>query len=94
MFKVKNKACPAPIHEMFKFENGKWIIPKIRTERMGRETLRYFGPIIWNLLPDEIKSAETLNSFTDKIKKWKPQGCTCRLCQTWIHGVGRVNVAN
>ena len=40
MFKVKNKLCPFPIQEMFKFENGKWIIPKIRTERTGKETLR------------------------------------------------------
>ena len=94
MFKVKNKLCPFPIQEMFKFENGKWIIPKIRTERMGKEALRYFGPIVWNLLPNEIKSSETLNSFKSKIKTWKPQGCTCRLCQTWIYGVGRVNVVN
>ena len=56
MFKVKNNVCPAPIQEMFKFENGKWIIPKIRTERMGRKTLRYFGPTIWNLLPDEMET--------------------------------------
>ncbi len=79
---------------MFKFENGKWILPKIRTERMGRETLRYSGPITWNLLPDEIKSAKTLESFTNKIKTWKPQGCTCRLCKTWLDGVGYVNVVN
>ena len=93
MFKVKNKLCPTPIQEMFKFENGHWILPKIRTEHMGRETLRYSGPITWNLLPDEIKSAETLKSFEDKIKSWKPEGCPCKLCKLFIHGVGYVNVA-
>ena len=93
MFKVKNKLCPTPIQEIFKFQNGKFILPKIRTERMGRETLRYSGPITWNLVPAEIKSAKTLQSFTNKIKKWKPQGCTCRLCTLFVKGVGFVNVA-
>ena len=62
--------CPAPIQEMFKFQNGNFILPKIRTERMGRETLRYSGPITWNLVPDEIESEKTLESFTDKIIRY------------------------
>ena len=95
MFKVKNKLCPTPIQEIFtenenncNFGNGDWIIPKIRTENNGKETLRYRGPITWNLLPAEIKSAKTLQSFKDKIITWKPQGCTCRLCKVFIRDVG------
>ena len=98
MFKVKNKLCPTPIQEIFtenendcNFENGDWIIPKIRTENNGKETLRYRGPITWNLLPAEIKSAKTLQSFKDKIITWKPQGCTCRLCKVYIRNFGFLN---
>ena len=46
MFKVKHNLCPKPIQELFKQNaNGNWIIPKIRTEHNGKETLRYRGPL-------------------------------------------------
>ena len=68
MFKVKHNLCPEPVQELFnQNENGKWIIPKVRTENYGKETVRYRGPVTWNLLPVEIKSAKTLKSFKDQI---------------------------
>ena len=97
MFKVKNNLCPTPIQELFLEKkndnenedvNRDWVLPNIRTEHMGRETLRYTGPLVWNLLPAEIKSAKTLQSFKDKVSKWKPEGCTCRLCKVYIKDVG------
>ena len=70
MLKVKHKLCPVPVQELFnQNEEGKWIIPKIRTENYGKETLRYRGPVTWNLLPMEIKSTKTLKSFEDQIVK-------------------------
>ena len=70
MFKVKHKLCPVPVQDLFnQNEEGKWIIPKIRTENYGKETLRYRGPVTWNLLPMEIKSTKTLKSFEDQIVK-------------------------
>ena len=104
MYKVKNNLCPAPIKEIFRENkneinlrgnrNGDWVIPKVRTVNNGLETIRYRGPLTWNLLPNELRSLETLESFKTKIKQWKPQGCTCRLCQTYIEGVGFVNGVN
>ena len=92
MFKVKHNLCPKPVQEIFKQnENGDWVIPKIRTENYGKETLRYRGPITWNLLPLEIKSAKTLKSFEEQIVKWKPRNCTCRLCKTYVKNVGFIN---
>ena len=68
MYKVKNGLCPLPVQKIFALkasiplrsnENGEnWIIPKVRTEQRGIETLRYRGPLTWNLLPDDIKSAD------------------------------------
>ena len=89
MFKVKNELCPKPIQEIFeKNEKGNWIIPKVRTENNGKETLRYRGPITWNLVPPEIKSIESLELFKDAITKWKPQRCTCKLCKIYVKDVG------
>jgi hypothetical protein len=100
MYKVKHKLCPAPIQEIFR-ENenapnlrmdGDWVVPKARTVNYGIETIRYRGPVTWNLLPKEIKSLETLESFKENIKKWKPQGCTCRLCKIFITKLGYVEI--
>ena len=99
MYKVKNGLCPLPVQNIFTLkdnnrslrnnENGEnWIIPKVRTERRGIETLRYRGPLTWNLLPDDIKSAETLEKFHSKISEWKPQGCSCKRCNPFYQGLG------
>ena len=91
MFKVKNNLCPKPIQDIFKQNiNDNWIIPKVRTETNGKETLRYRGPTIWNLIPDEIRSAKNLESFKAKVSKWKPEGCTCKLCKTYIKDIGYI----
>ena len=74
MFKVKNKLCPIPVQNLFRFENGRFIIPRVRTEHKGKESLRYRGPVTLNLLPDDIKSSQRLQIFEDKIRSWKPQG--------------------
>ena len=34
----------------------------------GLETLRHLGPRIWNIIPLEIREAETLSLFKSKIK--------------------------
>ena len=99
MYKVKNGLCPLPVQNIFTLsdndialrskENGEnWIIPKVRTEHKGIESLRYRGPLTWNLLPDDIKSAETLNIFHEKISKWKPEGCSCKRCNPFYQGLG------
>ena len=99
MYKVKNGLCPRPVQDIFtridqntnvrSKENGEnWIIPKVRTEHRGIETLRYRGPFTWNLLPDEIKSADTVEKFQSKISEWKPQGCTCKRCSPYYKDLG------
>ena len=91
MYKVKNNLCPKPFRDLFSIKtNGKgFVLPKIRTVNMGEETVRYRGPKTWDMVPDEIKEAETLDIFKHRIKKWKPTGCTCRLCTVFVKGLGR-----
>ena len=96
MYKVKHNLSPLPVRELFtqlgNIQNvrnkGCWEILKARTVNYGIETIRYRGPITWDLVPSDIKESDSLLSFKAKIKKWKPQGCTCRLCKTYIHNLG------
>ena len=40
------------------------------------------------MLPDDCKDIENLSIFKNKVKKWKPGNCPCRLCKTYINNVG------
>ena len=43
----------------------------------GSNSLGSLGSEIWNGLPNDMKSAENLNSFKNMIKKWEGQNCNC-----------------
>ena len=62
----------------------------IRTVHFGSETLSHLAPKIWELVPEEIKKLESVASFKNAIKEWKPANCPCRLCRTYIFQVGFV----
>ena len=49
--------------------------------RYGTETISYIAPKIWSLA---IKNCESLKSFKQKIRKWKPD-CPCRLCKVYCN---------
>ena len=93
MFKVKNGFCPEIMKDLFQLRqdsNGtsKFIIPSVNNEYMGKLSLRYFGPVVWEtMLPNVYKEINNLAKFKDDIKAWVPD-CNCRLCKTYIAGVG------
>ena len=66
--------------------------PKVKTTFKGQESLTYFAPKIWNMVPEEYKSLSSLDKFKNEIKTWKPSECPCRLCKNYIPGVGYMNV--
>ena len=51
---------------------------KIRTTKYGIETPCYLGPKLWNLVPNEYKTIESLEDFKAKIKTWVPENCLAR----------------
>ena len=61
-----------------------------KTIKFGIETLIYLGHKIWALVPDNIESAASLAIFKKQIKNWEPVSCPCRLCATFISGLGFV----
>ena len=58
------------------------MVPRIDTVNKGKETVRYRGPKTWDMVTNDIKNSESLSILKDKIKKWKPVGCTYCLCLT------------
>ena len=63
----------------------------VNTGSYSLKSLRYLASKIWNLVPQDIWSANSLSQFIRKIKLWKPDGCLGILCRTYIGQVGYVN---
>ena len=58
----------------------------VRTTSWGTESLYHIGPKIWSNIPTELKKLPFFK-FKKEIRLWKPI-CPCRLCKTFIPGLG------
>ena len=97
MYKVKYNLSPIFMQELFTHNpargKDRFLRPNVKSVTYGDNSLRVFGPIIWNeMLPENLKSCVSLESFKESIKGWIPTNCKCRLCRTYIPRVGYMNV--
>ena len=82
MFKVCNSLTPPYISENFTMRNnvntsinlrsssaGCFISLKPRTESF-KHSLRYSGYLVWNSLPEEVKNAQSIDTFHSRCLKW------------------------
>ena len=70
------------------------VIPSVNSVLKGKNSLRYFGSVIWNSLPIEIREDHSISSFATKIKQWKPIACPCTICKSYIGRVGYIKVSD
>ena len=54
----------------------------------GTESTTSLAPKILELIPSDIRSANSLAIFEEKIKFWTTDRCPCRLFKTYIGNVG------
>ena len=101
MFKVKNNLSPDFMKTIFPLANNHYNLRNdksfqtrnINSVYNGTETISFRGPQTWSLLPDAIKNSSSINIFKSKIKYWKPEGCKCRICKTYIPRLGFIESA-
>ena len=58
----------------------------------GKNSLRYFGSVIWNSLPIEIREDHLISLFVTKAKQWKPIACPYTGCKTYTGKVGYIKL--
>ena len=82
IFKTINGLNPIYMREIFKKTNSKserlkfnLDVSKFNQVKFGRNSLRVLGPMLWNSLPNEIKSLKTLYQFKSFIKTWGVTNC-------------------
>ena len=96
LYKVYNNLAHSIFRDLFKRNSNPYntrlqsdfVIPRINTVLKGSNSIRYYGPVIWNLIPSEIKYVDSLETFKREIRKWKPSNCPCRICKNYIPNVG------
>ena len=97
MFKVSRGLSPEIVNELFQFreqipyelrQRSQFQIPWVHSVFSGTESLKFLGPKVWALVPDEMKQLEILGKFRNAIKQWKTTSCPCRLCKRYIHRIG------
>ena len=57
---------------------------KVKLVRHDAEFIWFLASQILEILPIETKDLDALQIFKEKIKKWVPAGCPCRLCKIYL----------
>ena len=57
------------------------LLPSTKTVRYGLNSLKFRGSILWNTLPDIIKSAKNDKQFKNRITNWTGSTCCCMVCR-------------
>ena len=85
LYKAYNNVSQTIFGELFTRNNNDYclrlksnfVITSIRTGLKGSYSVRYFGPIIWTLIPEELKNITSLDILKKEIRRWKPTNCPC-----------------
>ena len=70
------------------------VIPYVNSILKGKNSLRYFGSVIWSSVPIEIREDHLISSFLTKIKQWKPIACLCTICKSYIARVSYIKISD
>ena len=97
IFKLKNGLAPEIMKIVFEIQNPAYNFrpetihfkrENVKTTHYGIQLVRYLGPKIWDMVPNNIKNRSSLHKFENSIKSWKPNECPCRLCKKYIAQIG------
>ena len=102
MYKTVNNVPGGNLSEFFVSSNHNYnlrsrselTVPSINTVFKGQNSISYFGSVIWNSIPAELRGINSFQVFKSEIKAWRPTNCPCRLCKNYIGNLGFVNIAS
>ena len=99
IYKTKHSLNPSFVEDIFVERpnipydlgnNDGLLVPRANTTAHGIETIRYVESRLWHTLPRETKESRTLEIFKGRIKNWKTDKCSCKLCKTFIANLGYI----
>ena len=89
VFKSLNNLNPCFMNEMFDVKDIPYNLrdtnivlqPKFDKITYGKNTFKYYGSHIWNLLPNDCKKTTNIEIFKGILKKWEGPRCQCTMCE-------------
>ena len=77
MYKIVNNIAPTILSELFSFSNVNYNLrsgsqfhrPSANIVWNGQETISYFRPKIWHVVPEEMKQKSSLFTFKRDVKQ-------------------------
>ena len=96
ILKIKNELAPPIMDSMFERRNKSYNLHNFQqffteiklTVHYDLETLSYWSPQLWSLLPENIKEVQSFEIFKRKVKNWIFNDCLCRLCKPYLQNIG------
>ena len=77
------------IDTKYSLRNKEFAMPRFNTTTYGKHSIRYIGPKLWSLLPENVRDLPSLSLFRQRIRKFHLNSlladthCSdCILCRT------------
>ena len=89
IYKTLNCNNPSFIQECFVRKDTKYDLrtkdllqtPPAKSIRFGIDSIKFRGSLLWNSMPDLIKSASSAAIFKRNMKNWSGDKCQCKICR-------------
>ena len=89
IYKTLNCTNPSFMQECFIRKETKYDlrtkdllqIPATKSIMFGIDSIKFRGSLLWNSIPDLIKSASSAAIFKTNIKNWSGDKCNCKICR-------------
>ncbi len=92
VFKSLHDLNPKFMKDIFNMKGLKYSLkdsniiyrPKFEKITYDKNTFKWYGSHVWNLLPNEIKETAVILSFKNLIMTWYGPKCECNMCNLLI----------
>ena len=64
----------------------------VNGSKYSLNSIRFFASKVWQMVPVELKHLKSLEDFKNKIRRWEPDGCDCKLCKDFVSNLGYVSL--
>ena len=79
--------CQEPYYNL-RSETSQFGRENIKTTHYVIQSVKFLGPKIWTIVPQNIKNCKSWQEFKKLIKVWKPKDCPCRTCKKYVANIG------
>ena len=88
LFKIKNNLSVTIMNNIFQPRAVSYnlrsqidfTLPNKNSEHFGISSLRYMPAKVWDMVPNDRKNVNDIETFKNNFRKSKPVNCHCKLC--------------